>query len=73
MKSKGDRIRYVFTLKVLKAMAHILSSLVLGELQQMSGERHSDASTWNEVELVPRTTEFQRYMVLFVKNELISL
>lgn len=55
--------------KVLKAMAHILSSLVLGELQQMSGERHSDASTWNDVEFVPRSAEFQRYMVLFVGLE----
>ena len=44
-------------------MAHILSSLVLGELQQMSAERHSDASTWNDVEFVPRSAEFHRYMV----------
>lgn len=45
-------------------MAHILSSLVLGELQQMSADRNSDASTWNDVEFLPKSNEFHRYMVL---------
>ena len=45
-------------------MAHILRSLVLGELQQMSNDGGEDACTvWNGVESVPRNCDFQRYMV----------